>query len=230
MSSPAQFPKTIAAVKAREGAIFAVEDCLWRIGDALIEECGPPGEHGVNTGSNDKLEQCAKELAEAGFKRYGLDMLVKLRRTAAAFPDVKRLTSVSWSVHDIAGDDETLLAAQEFAAEKDGAKLTVNFVKKFIEERDAKEAAKDREENPDLDDDDVGEDPAVQYALDEALKEWNDIAEQITSTRDLIQPHIVKLAASDVTKAITALDAIIDSAKASKRDFPKPVAFQEAAE
>ena len=47
-----RFPEVVAAVRA-------AEDCPWKVGDALIKECGWPGEHGVNTGALDKLEASA---------------------------------------------------------------------------------------------------------------------------------------------------------------------------
>ena len=54
-----KFPGVVAAVRE-------AERCIWKIGDALIEECGPPGEHGVNTGVLDKLRECARELRLLG--------------------------------------------------------------------------------------------------------------------------------------------------------------------
>ena len=85
-------------------AVRAAEKCLWKIGDALIKECGPPGDHGVNTGALDKLEQCARELRRLGLETYSLDYLRELRRTAANFPDGDRSPSVPLTVHSEAGD------------------------------------------------------------------------------------------------------------------------------
>ena len=85
------------------------EKCLWKIGDALIEECGPPGDHGVNTGALDKLDQCARELRRLGFET-SREYLRDLRRTAANFPDGVRSPSVPFTVHLEAGDPATLKA------------------------------------------------------------------------------------------------------------------------
>ena len=71
--------------------------------DALIEECGPPGNHGVNTGALDKLDQCGRELRRLGFET-SREYLRDLRRTAANFPDGVRTPSVPFTVHLEAGD------------------------------------------------------------------------------------------------------------------------------
>ena len=107
-----KFPEVVAAVRE-------AEKCLWKIGDALIKECGPPGDHGVNTGALDKLDQCARELQRLGFETYSRDHLRDLRRTAANFPDGDRSPSVPFTVHLEAGDPATLKAAMEAAA-RDG--------------------------------------------------------------------------------------------------------------
>ena len=97
-----KFPEVVAAVRA-------AEKCLWKIGDALIKECGPPGDHGVNTGALDKLDQCARELRRLGLET-SREYLRELRRTAANFPDGDRSPSVPFTVHSEAGDPATLKA------------------------------------------------------------------------------------------------------------------------
>ena len=131
-----KFPEVVAAVRE-------AEKCLWKIGDALIKECGPPGDHGVNTGALDKLEQCARELRRLGFETYSLDHLRDLRRTAANFSDGDRSPSASWTVHSEAGDPATLKAAMEAAA-REGSPFTVTFVKDFKKrQRQGEEHAED---------------------------------------------------------------------------------------
>ena len=92
-----KFPEVVAAVRE-------AEKCKWKIGDALIKECGRPGDHGVNTGSFDKLDQCARELRRLGLETYSLDYLRDLRRTAAKFSDGDRSPSVDFTLYSEAGD------------------------------------------------------------------------------------------------------------------------------
>ena len=135
-SASVKFPEVVAAVRE-------AEKCLWKIGDALIKECGLPGDHGVNTGALDKLEQCARELRRLGLETYSLDHLRDLRRTAANFSDGDRSPSVSWTVHSEAGDPATLKAAME-AATREGVRFTVTYVKDFKKrQRQGEEHAED---------------------------------------------------------------------------------------
>ena len=85
-----KFPEVVAAVRA-------VEERPWKIGDALIKECGRPGEHGVNTGVYAKIRQCSHELRRLNLKGYCFDHLRELWRTAANFPDGERSPSVDFS-------------------------------------------------------------------------------------------------------------------------------------
>ena len=116
-----KFPEVVAAVRA-------AERCLWKIGDALIKECGPPGEPWRQYRRFRQAEQCARELQRLGLETYSLDHLRDLRRTAANFSDGDRSPSASWTVHSEAGDPATLKAAMEAAA-RERLWLTVEFVK-----------------------------------------------------------------------------------------------------
>ena len=131
-----KFPEVVAAVRA-------AEDCPWKVGDALIKECGPPGNHGVNNGALDKLDQCVRELRGLGFET-SREYLRDLRRTAANFPDGVRTPSVPFTVHLEAGDPATLKAAMEAAA-RDGVRPTVDYVKGFkTSQRQEEDHAEDR--------------------------------------------------------------------------------------
>jgi hypothetical protein len=80
-----------------------VEACLrhessqWEIGDALLKECGPPGENGANNGSTAKLKEALEELDRNGLC-YSLSTLRHMRDMSHAWP-VPRGTRVSWSVY-----------------------------------------------------------------------------------------------------------------------------------
>jgi hypothetical protein len=132
-----EFPKTIAAAQALHKAderLYKAErsrwSCQWALGDALIAECGPPGDSGVRTGSDDKLRAAAKVLKKLGLPGYSFDHLRDLRRTADAFLAGDRSPAVSWTVHSVASDKETLDAAIAAAKESE-EELTVAFVKEF---------------------------------------------------------------------------------------------------
>jgi hypothetical protein len=62
-----QFPKIVVEVQAYEeiaGRLHEfqhnADEALFRIGDALIDECGRPGLPGENNGSDAKLERAAR--------------------------------------------------------------------------------------------------------------------------------------------------------------------------
>jgi hypothetical protein len=115
------FPKTLAAAKAGESS-------LWAIGDALIAECGPPGEVGAHNGSNEKIAEAAVFLAEQGIE-YSEHTLRQLRQVAFAFPHDARASRVSWHAHLEAGTPKTLNAAIKSLPK--GQKLTANYVREF---------------------------------------------------------------------------------------------------
>lgn len=127
------FTKTIDAARQLRDAEGQHWTAQWALGDALIEECGPPGEPGVHTGSDDLLRKAQSALKRAGFD-YGFEHLREIRRVAAAFSAGDRSPAASWTVHAAAGDPDTLKGAQK-QAEREGAMLTASFVKRFIAAR-----------------------------------------------------------------------------------------------
>ena len=165
-----KFPEVVAAVRA-------AEECPWKIGDALIKECGRPGDHGVNTGAFDKLEQCARELRRLRLETYSLDHFRDMRRTAANFSDGDRSPSASWTVHSEAGDPATLKAAME-AATREGVKCTVDYVKDFKKrQRQGEERAQDPQSTKTL----------AMLELETALANVIDLGVPTTEVIDLIQ-------------------------------------------
>lgn len=115
-----KFPLTLKAMQQGEKV-------QWAIGDALIKECDPPGEHGVNTGSDKKLEQAQEEANRNGFD-YDFRMMEVLRQVANDFPARIRIRSINWSIHRIAGDPETL---QEIIKKAKGKKLTAELAREL---------------------------------------------------------------------------------------------------
>ena len=120
----ANFPKTLEAARKARDAKNGVY--LWRLGDVLIEECGEPGAHGVNTGANDRLRLAQKALKKAGLS-YTLRRLEQIRTTAAKFPDRKRFRSVSFEAHREAGAPDVL--DRIVKAAPDPTRISVRFVK-----------------------------------------------------------------------------------------------------
>jgi hypothetical protein len=81
-----QFSKTLAAARALQSAEISLWALQWALGDALIEECGPPGDNGVRTGAYERIENAHKALKQEGLREYSLDHLRDFRKVAAAFP------------------------------------------------------------------------------------------------------------------------------------------------
>src|SRR5215831_1198547 len=132
-----KFPKTLKAA-------MTAERSQWAIGDALAKEAEEKftGTYG--------LDACAAELFENGID-YSADYLGRLRGIAIAFPEGDRQV-LPWSVHEEAGNPETLKAVVA-AAKKTGDKVTKWFVREALkqmraqaqEEARAAKAEADRE-------------------------------------------------------------------------------------
>ena len=89
-----EFPKTLAAVERAEGAD------QWAIGDALIEEVGPPS-------SYERLATCANELEQHGYE-YTKESLRQIRDVAYGFSKSVRRHTLSFGAHQSAGSIEML--------------------------------------------------------------------------------------------------------------------------
>jgi hypothetical protein len=137
MSSLPAFPRTLAAVKKGEHT-------CWEIGDALVDECGPPSTHGVRDNSYEKLRAAQKYLLENGYE-YGLNHLADLRDVAFNFQTCARKSDLSFHVHRKARTPEMLEAI--IAGAPDGTKITGDYVEKIVSaqrlERQAAQRAAD---------------------------------------------------------------------------------------
>ena len=116
------FPRTLAAVKKGEKS-------LWDIGDALLDECGPPSDHGGDHKEN-KLEAARLYLLAKGYD-YSRPGLSNLRRIAYRFPSSTRNSEIAWSAHAAAGTPERLQAI--IACTENIAEITARYVEKMID-------------------------------------------------------------------------------------------------
>lgn len=96
------WPKSTRAVRKQEAS-------NWEIGDALIEECGSPGEGRAN---NDSLTRI-KDFTTFLFSDYGIERSVntlrEVRDICHVFPHAARAACVSWSVYRIFRGNPDLL-------------------------------------------------------------------------------------------------------------------------
>src|SRR4051794_30933998 len=105
----------------------------WTVGDAVLEDI-PIQRVGVRDGSLERLAALAKS---RGYERYTADSLRRLRSVASRFPDVRRRTSHPWTIHEEAGDPDTLDEIIRMA-EAEGVSVTFRYAwakKRQIEER-----------------------------------------------------------------------------------------------
>jgi len=124
-----RFPNVLAAAERRQRHLDDVNGKdLWALGEALIKDCGKPGDDRTHNGSHGRIEAAAKELAAKGFD-YNLNTLVNIRETAFAFPSVRRITDVAFWTHSAAGSPDLLDAATKLAR-REGVSVTAAFVSK----------------------------------------------------------------------------------------------------
>jgi hypothetical protein len=147
-AAAASFPRTLEAARELSAAEQSNWAALWKLGDALIAECGAPGPDGVRTGTDAKLQKAKKALGQHGLP-YSFDHLRSLRGVAAAWPAGDRSPAVSWTCHRAAVDLETLKAAIA-SAQKKRVPLAVSFIRQFIADRDRESGEKERRQRPDL--------------------------------------------------------------------------------
>jgi hypothetical protein len=128
------YPKTLVAVKA------ANLD-QWAIGDALVEECGPPSKDGVNDGSYNKLKEAAEYLLTHNFE-YHVKTLARLRQTAYNFRGSARNPFIAFYTHETAGTPEFLQSVIQGAPK--GIRITQAYIE-GIKQRLADEVRRERE-------------------------------------------------------------------------------------
>ena len=124
-SGNTRFPKTIAAGTA-------IERSMWTLGDALVEECGPPSQRGEHTGSDNQLLEVQAELKAAGCE-YSFNYLRDIRRTAANFPNEERSAfgALPFSYFLIAGTPENLRSVRE-KAKANHVELSARFIRETL--------------------------------------------------------------------------------------------------
>jgi hypothetical protein len=118
-----KFPKTIAACRHTEVS-------LWDIGDALLEEVGPPPSH--KDGSYAAMSEVVEELEDAGLdtERFCISYLAQIRLVAYNFPTSKRRARLSFSVHWEAKNPETL---EQIVANAGQRKISKRFVRQVVQ-------------------------------------------------------------------------------------------------
>lgn len=100
LETPEEFPKTLTALRAREKS-------HWAIGDALLEECGPPGRDSANNGSGEILTRAAEHFASKGVG-CSVTLLRDCRKISYLYAPARRLAGVSWSVYKEVPNPEML--------------------------------------------------------------------------------------------------------------------------
>ncbi len=134
-----EFPLTLAAAKDAEKS-------QWAIGDALVAECGPPGDDHANNGSGRRIAAAAEFLAANGLD-LSVSYLRRLRQVAFAFADVRSRTCVSWDAHEAAGTPkilESILKGLPEGTKPTGATVKAARDRAYVEERREREVARER--------------------------------------------------------------------------------------
>lgn len=128
---------SMATFKDVLDAIRASDQSQWDIGDKVLE-CVPIGDSGINDGGGERLEALASYLAQHGFTSYTASYLRQMRRISANFPSGSRRTTLSYSVHRLAGDPQRLKAL--VAATPEGRKLNDDIAQTINREWREKES------------------------------------------------------------------------------------------
>jgi hypothetical protein len=130
-ASSSKFAEIVVAI----GDFIHGQKIQWRIGDLLIEYCGPPGENGVRNGFTKKANRIIEELKKIHGKYVEVDFsyLEQWRLFAHRFPPPKRLGAigVGWSLHQAAKYPDNLRKAIA-EPKRQGRPLTLRFVKEFV--------------------------------------------------------------------------------------------------
>ena len=215
------FEKTLAAAQA----VIAADQNKWRqlfaLGDALIEECGAPGDNGVRTGGYERLEEARRMLVKAGI-HFKLSYLEDLRRVAANFPAPERSEADPWSAHLFAGTPDNLRAARA-DAEHHNKRLTVGYVRKFLAQRDAEIAERQKEKDSDRA-------APPERARQEALRKFSATIEKCDELIELAFKDIAPYQLNDLERKRLSqeLDSLMDRIAGLAENLRGPV--REAAE
>lgn len=183
-------------MKAAQG----IERDQWALGDALLEECGPPGEDGARNGSSEKLEAAQAELAANGMP-YAFNTLRQYRDISAAFPPATIVAGLSHGVHKVCGTPEMLTAVlKAWEKENPTQKLTEPSCSRILTEIRRQNAEAYQREN------------AKEILKHEEAKERHlEAKEKITKAKKK------KLTASTPTARARAATEVEEAVKAAKR-------------
>jgi hypothetical protein len=132
-----KYPNTIAAIKSAERS-------QWEIGDALLEECGPPSDQGIQDGSREKLAEAYEEIKEqlGDDESWSIRYLAQLRQVAFSFPERCR-RHLSWRTHLEAGDPDILDEIIKSAPAR--TKITRDYVNNIMQQKRGKEKSRSKE-------------------------------------------------------------------------------------
>jgi hypothetical protein len=198
-----RFPQTINAALALEAAGNVLWDAQWALGDALVDECGSPGEHGVNTGALKKVEKVLRQHQ----LDYSYRRLEQFRSTAFKFQDRRRLRSVSFDAHLVASDPDTLAKAQA-QSKKDKVKLSVRYVTRFVRRQKDELNDKNRRNNGKLN----GR-PKADHRREDAIEAFDKTAAEATERAryavKMIRPYLGGLSANERQERIKSAGRVI---------------------
>ena len=142
MTGAIRFPKTLQAAQR-------AEHDQWSLGDALLAECGAPGDDSTNNGSFRKLKAAQAELEAHGIEYAEITLRI-YRDAAHNFPPDTRISGVSHRVHIECRSPAMLNAVlAAWKLEKPGQPLALHACARLLVEirRQADEANDWREVN-----------------------------------------------------------------------------------
>lgn len=199
-----EFSKSLEVAIKLSNAEGEVSHLQWALGDALLEEVGPPGPDGVKNKSGQRLQRAVECFGQHGLN-YTVAHLRDLRTVANAFAPADRSEGIGWSLHRAAGSPELLQQAKE-AADTTGESLTVKFIREFKKERDRKNTKKNRK-NANLDDR-----PEANAALIKALENYRKgiitVQDRLADNQQIIKPHLAELSNEDRAVLLSGVNEV----------------------
>lgn len=207
-----QFPKSVRAYREYLSSTKEKDQKRWKLGDALLEECGPPSEQGIRDGSREKLQQAHEEIVEncpeAEYEELSVKYLARLREASYDFPLKARHAGLSWSAHEEAGDSDTLNALL-----KRDQKLTQRKVRNYMQKKRLRDKVNKNFPRPKPSEKDKkkkqnGLDMIVLVSQASVLAgEAQEAAEKFL---ELVQPHLKKLDTDFVDGMLAECIEVID--------------------
>jgi hypothetical protein len=131
------YPKTAAAWRKKDRS-------NWDIGDALLEECGPPPKNYLDS-NYQRIEAAADFIFKAGQERPDVKHLAKMRAVAHAFPKAsRRPQTLTWQAHVEIGSPEHMHAILQHAKGKPVNSKTLYDIWQELRELEEAEARADQ--------------------------------------------------------------------------------------